>query len=660
MFRVDVDGAAAGYAGWWEEEHDGAPVYEIGCVVEPAMAGTRRRLGGARRGGAAGALATGDRRPDRRLRERRATPPRTRCARGSDSRSSAPARSPSDDGADVDAGERLDDRQPTGACRCSVDARAAWECATTFRVLERANTPEMTRYLGGPETAEQLRRAAGALPAAQRDAARRACSGSTSTARRSAASATGRSSTRACPRGRRAGASSRQWQGRGHRARGAAAASSAGSPPTARATCSSPTRASTTPRRTRCAAAPASSTAARRPMPWRGGELTFNIWVLDMSPLDLDGPRADVDERFDGGGARRGRAGGRTTRRTGRRATRAAARWRLGAGRARAAHRRRHPAVGARARRRHPGLAPADRPVLRARRQRHRPAPLPRRASSCARSSPSTRLWLVAPRRDRGAAGRRSGIPTRWSPSGRSASRSSPDDCGEICIAEIFGSELDDDGGWVGVGVKPQNDPRLREDFEKIRVDGDLTGFHDYAVEWTPERVRFFIDGRWVKTVRPDDRLPGAAHARRVRVPPRRRHARHRRTPPRAPGRARAHVPAGETAPARARRVRRFRRVGTEPRRRNGCRSQLGRTAAGARRSEEADDPAVLVDVDRCRRPARPAGPGIVMMSPQIITTNPAPAARRTSRMSTTCPVGAPRSFGSVENEYWVFATHTG
>jgi beta-glucanase (GH16 family) len=49
--------------------------------------------------------------------------------------------------------------------------------------------------------------------------------------------------------------------------------------------------------------------------------------------------------------------------------------------------------------------------------------------------------------------------------------------------------------------VKPQNDPRLREDFEKIRVVGDLTEFHDYAVEWSADRVRFFIDGRWVKTV---------------------------------------------------------------------------------------------------------------------------------------------------------------
>ncbi|GAB3603096.1 glycoside hydrolase family 16 protein [Microbacterium aureliae] len=76
-----------------------------------------------------------------------------------------------------------------------------------------------------------------------------------------------------------------------------------------------------------------------------------------------------------------------------------------------------------------------------------------------------------------------------------------PEDCGEICIAEIFGADLDDTGGWVGVGVKPQNDPRLTEDFEKVRVEGDLTRMHDYAVAWTPDRIDFFIDGRRVKTV---------------------------------------------------------------------------------------------------------------------------------------------------------------
>ena len=33
MFRVDVDGRPAGYAGWWDEVHEGRPVFEIGCAV---------------------------------------------------------------------------------------------------------------------------------------------------------------------------------------------------------------------------------------------------------------------------------------------------------------------------------------------------------------------------------------------------------------------------------------------------------------------------------------------------------------------------------------------------------------------------------------------------------------------------------------------------
>ena len=39
MFRVDVDGKPAGYAGWWEEVHDGMPVYEVGCSIDPDWQG---------------------------------------------------------------------------------------------------------------------------------------------------------------------------------------------------------------------------------------------------------------------------------------------------------------------------------------------------------------------------------------------------------------------------------------------------------------------------------------------------------------------------------------------------------------------------------------------------------------------------------------------
>ncbi|WP_243076130.1 GNAT family N-acetyltransferase [Microbacterium sp. SS28] len=39
MFRVEVDGEPAGYAGWWSEQHEGEPVWEVGCAVEPGWQG---------------------------------------------------------------------------------------------------------------------------------------------------------------------------------------------------------------------------------------------------------------------------------------------------------------------------------------------------------------------------------------------------------------------------------------------------------------------------------------------------------------------------------------------------------------------------------------------------------------------------------------------
>ena len=52
--------------------------------------------------------------------------------------------------------------------------------------------------------------------------------------------------------------------------------------------------------------------------------------------------------------------------------------------------------------------------------------------------------------------------------------------------------------------------------------------------------------------------------------------------------------------------------------------------------------------------------PGMVMTSPQIATTNSAPAESRTSRMGTTWWLGAPLRLGSVEKEYCVLAMQMG
>ena len=52
--------------------------------------------------------------------------------------------------------------------------------------------------------------------------------------------------------------------------------------------------------------------------------------------------------------------------------------------------------------------------------------------------------------------------------------------------------------------------------------------------------------------------------------------------------------------------------------------------------------------------------PGIVIISPQTITTNSAPEDNLTSLIGRTWPVGAPFKLGSVEKLYCVLAMHTG
>lgn len=231
--------------------------------------------------------------------------------------------------------------------------------------------------------------------------------------------------------------------------------------------------------------------------PWRGGILTFRRWALDMSPLDLTGRTPDVDERFSGDTLDAGRWWPHYLPHWSSR-DRTAARYRVGRGLELYIDAETRPWApewdgDVRVSHLQSGQGAAE-VGSDAGQHRFRAGLVVREAQD------ERRLWLprfgvIAARM---SAVRHPDAMVAFWPIGF---EDEPEESGEICIAEIFGSEMDDTGGWVGVGVKAQHDPRLRDDVEKIRVDGDLTTSHEYAVEWSLDRLRFFIDGRWVKTV---------------------------------------------------------------------------------------------------------------------------------------------------------------
>jgi hypothetical protein len=77
-----------------------------------------------------------------------------------------------------------------------------------------------------------------------------------------------------------------------------------------------------------------------------------------------------------------------------------------------------------------------------------------------------------------------------------------PERSGEICIVEIFGRDiLGPDRARIGMGIHRFGDPALTEEWAQEELAIDATEPHDYAAEWTPEHVAFFVDGHHVKTV---------------------------------------------------------------------------------------------------------------------------------------------------------------
>lgn len=70
-----------------------------------------------------------------------------------------------------------------------------------------------------------------------------------------------------------------------------------------------------------------------------------------------------------------------------------------------------------------------------------------------------------------------------------------PEQSGELCLAELFGDAIGPDRSRVRLGVKAHHDPRLTSEVVDVDLPLDASQPHTYAVEWGPSGCRFFVDG---------------------------------------------------------------------------------------------------------------------------------------------------------------------
>jgi hypothetical protein len=83
-----------------------------------------------------------------------------------------------------------------------------------------------------------------------------------------------------------------------------------------------------------------------------------------------------------------------------------------------------------------------------------------------------------------------------------------PERSAEICVCEIFGKKVEAGSAAIGMGVHPFGDPTIVDDFDEVRLPIDVREFHDYAAQWTPDRVVLFVDGVPVRAVNQSPRYP--------------------------------------------------------------------------------------------------------------------------------------------------------
>lgn len=76
-----------------------------------------------------------------------------------------------------------------------------------------------------------------------------------------------------------------------------------------------------------------------------------------------------------------------------------------------------------------------------------------------------------------------------------------PEKSAEICLVEIKGHNVKRDSAIIGYGLRAFNDPALSNQFYEESFVMDAMQFHIYAVDWTADKIDFYIDNKKIKTI---------------------------------------------------------------------------------------------------------------------------------------------------------------
>lgn len=78
----------------------------------------------------------------------------------------------------------------------------------------------------------------------------------------------------------------------------------------------------------------------------------------------------------------------------------------------------------------------------------------------------------------------------------------------EICLVEIKGHNVQRDSAIIGYGLRAFNDPALGNQFYEESFAMDAMQFHSYAVDWSAEKMDFYIDNKKIKTIYQSPQYP--------------------------------------------------------------------------------------------------------------------------------------------------------